>query len=117
ELDRVKHVILGIGVDVNLTATDFAPDLRKVATSLKIAAGAAVSRPDLATAILREFDTDYAKICDGEFASVADEWEAGCSTIGREIRIRIGDRDIRGRAESLDDDGALRVRTEHGQLE
>ena len=31
--------------------------------------------------------------------------------------IRIGDRQIRGRAESLGDDGALLLRTEHGHLE
>ncbi|MGA2788381.1 MAG: biotin--[acetyl-CoA-carboxylase] ligase, partial [Verrucomicrobiota bacterium] len=35
ELDRVRHVILGIGVDVNLGAGEFPPELRKVATSLK----------------------------------------------------------------------------------
>src|SRR5450432_4213485 len=28
ELDRVKHIILGIGVDVNLTAAEFPPELR-----------------------------------------------------------------------------------------
>src|SRR5207249_5959902 len=33
ELDRVKHVILGIGVDVNLNANEFPADLRKLATS------------------------------------------------------------------------------------
>ena len=32
ELDRVKHVILGIGVDVNLGAGEFPPELRKLAT-------------------------------------------------------------------------------------
>ena len=44
ELDRVKHVILGIGVDVNLGAGDFPSELRKLATSLKIELGRPVSR-------------------------------------------------------------------------
>ena len=48
---------------------------------------------------------------------VADEWEAHCKTIGRDVTIQIGERRIRGRAESLDDDGALLLRTEHGHLE
>src|SRR5258707_15106859 len=39
ELDRVKYVILGIGVDVNLNASDFTSDLRKAATSLKAELG------------------------------------------------------------------------------
>ena len=33
------------------------------------------------------------------------------------VTIQLGDRKICGRAEALDDDGALLVRTEHGRLE
>jgi BirA family biotin operon repressor/biotin-[acetyl-CoA-carboxylase] ligase len=117
EVDRVKHIILGIGVDVNLDANEFPADLRKMATSLKIETGETVSRAELATAILRELDFDYARICSGKFPAVADEWEENCATIGRNVTVQIGDRKIRGRAESLDDDGALLVRTEHGHLE
>jgi len=38
-------------------------------------------------------------------------------TIGRNATVQIGERKIRGHAESLDDDGALLLRTEHGRLE
>jgi BirA family biotin operon repressor/biotin-[acetyl-CoA-carboxylase] ligase len=117
ELDRVKHVILGIGVDVNLGANEFPAELRRTATSLKIESGRTIDRAELAAAILRELDFDYARICAGKFTAVADEWEAQCATIGRDVTIQIGGRKIRGRAESLDDDGALLVRTEHGRLE
>jgi BirA family biotin operon repressor/biotin-[acetyl-CoA-carboxylase] ligase len=117
ELDRVRHVILGIGVDVNLGAGEFPPELRKLATSLKIESGRMISRAELATAILRELDSDYARICGGGFAEVADEWQEHCKTIGRQVTIQIGERRIRGRAESLDDDGALLLRTDHGRLE
>jgi BirA family biotin operon repressor/biotin-[acetyl-CoA-carboxylase] ligase len=117
ELDRVKHVIIGIGVDVNLNAGEFPPELRRQATSLKVEAGQAVSRPALATAILRELDADYARLCGGEFGAVADEWEAHCATLGQAVAIRIGARQVRGRAESLGEDGALLLRTEHGRIE
>jgi BirA family biotin operon repressor/biotin-[acetyl-CoA-carboxylase] ligase len=117
ELDRVRHVILGIGVNVNLGTGEFPPELRKLATSLKIESGKTISRSELATAILRELDDDYTRICSGLFAEVADEWQEYCKTIGRNVTIQTGERRIRGRAESLDDDGALRLRTEHGHLE
>ena len=117
ELDRVKHVILGIGVDVNLNASEFPPELRKLATSLKAELGRPVSRPELATAILRELDADYARLCAGEFAAVADEWEQHCTTLGRQVVIQIGDRRVRGRAEALDEEGPLLLRTEHGHIE
>jgi BirA family biotin operon repressor/biotin-[acetyl-CoA-carboxylase] ligase len=117
ELDRIRHVILGIGVDVNLNPGEFPPDLRKLATSLKAEAGRAIPRPALAVAILRELDEDYARVGAGRFAAVADEWEAQCSTLGHQVVIRVGERQVRGRAESLSEDGALLLRTDHGHLE
>jgi BirA family biotin operon repressor/biotin-[acetyl-CoA-carboxylase] ligase len=62
-------------------------------------------------------DQDYRRITSGQFAAVANEWEEHGTTIGQEVVIRTGDRQIRGRAESLGEDGALLLRTEHGHLE
>jgi BirA family biotin operon repressor/biotin-[acetyl-CoA-carboxylase] ligase len=117
EVDRVKYVILGIGVDVNLNSGDFPAELRKMATSLKAESGKPFSRADLAIAILRELDRDYARIIEGKFTEVADEWESHCTTIGHEVIIRCGQREIHGQAEALGEEGALLVRTEHGRLE
>jgi BirA family transcriptional regulator, biotin operon repressor / biotin---[acetyl-CoA-carboxylase] ligase len=117
ELDGIKHITLGIGVDVNLGAAEFPPELRKLATSLKVEAGRQLSRVELAAALLRELDRDYGRIRNGEFQKVADEWEAQCVTLGRRVSIQIGGRSLRGLAESLDDDGALLLRTEHGRIE
>ncbi|HTL72585.1 MAG TPA: biotin--[acetyl-CoA-carboxylase] ligase [bacterium] len=117
EVDRVRHIIIGIGVDVNQDANEFPGELRQIATSLKLEAGEEISRAELATEVLRELDADYARICAGKFPKVADEWEAACVTIGKNVTVHVGDRKFRGRAESLDDDGALLVRTEHGHLE
>ncbi|MGH7978079.1 MAG: biotin--[acetyl-CoA-carboxylase] ligase [Limisphaerales bacterium] len=117
ELDRVRHVILGIGIDVNQEAHEFPTEIRKIATSLKIERGEALSRGALASAVLRELDTDYSRISAGRFSDVAAEWMDHCATIGRNVTVQIGDRKIGGRAESLDDDGALILRGEHGRLQ
>lgn len=117
EVDRVRHIIVGIGVDVNQDANEFPLELRGIATSLRIASGEKISRAELATEMLRELDADYARICAGKFPALADEWEAGCATIGKNVAVQMGARLIRGCAEALDDDGALLVRTEHGHLE
>ena len=117
ELDRIKSVVLGIGLDINLNASEFPAELRPLATSLKIETGRSFDRAALAAGILRELDTDYARICGGDFESVANEWEERCATIGQNVTILIGDRRLQGRAESLDDDGALILRTQHGHVE
>jgi BirA family biotin operon repressor/biotin-[acetyl-CoA-carboxylase] ligase len=117
ELDRVKTIVLGIGVDVNLAASEFPEDLRQIATSLSIERGQPIDRAELAVAILRELDRDYERLRRGNFEAVAAEWREHCTTLGRNVAIRMGDRVIRGRAESLDPDGALLLRGEHGRLE
>jgi BirA family biotin operon repressor/biotin-[acetyl-CoA-carboxylase] ligase len=118
ELDQVRYVIVGIGVDVNLNASDFSPDLRKIASSLKIESGKPISsRAELAVRILCELEHDYARLRAGKFMEVADEWEKNCATIGQRIVIQAGTRRVRGRAEALGEDGTLLVRSEHGHLE
>lgn len=117
ELDRINYIVLGIGVDVNLTDSDFPPELRPIATSLKIEAGAAIRRADLAAALIRELDRDYNLICAGEFSKLCEEWQEQCVTLGHRVKIKVGERIVTGQAEALDDNGALLLRTEHGHLE
>jgi BirA family biotin operon repressor/biotin-[acetyl-CoA-carboxylase] ligase len=117
ELDRIEYVVLGIGVDVNLTASDFPSGLRKTATSLQIELGQTLPRAELAAEILRELDADYRKISDDQFQVVVDEWMEHCGTIGRNVTVQSGPRTITGKADSLSDDGALLIRTQYGRLE
>lgn len=117
ELDLVRHVILGIGVNANLEAGDFPPEVRPTATSLRLELGQAVDRAALAVTILSELEQAYRRLREGSFELLAAEWASGCGTLGKEVGIRVGTRLISGRAEALDDSGALLVRTEHGRLE
>lgn len=113
----IKHVITGIGVNVNVAAADLPSELRMLATSLMIACGHRLDRAALAAAILRELDNDYTRVNNGQFEAVADEWESQCITLGHAVTIQVGQRRIRGRAEALDSSGALLLRTHHGHLE
>jgi BirA family transcriptional regulator, biotin operon repressor / biotin---[acetyl-CoA-carboxylase] ligase len=117
ELDRVRHVVLGIGLNVNQDREDLPAELRGAATSLRMGGGHAWDRAELAVAILRALDAGYARVLRGEFGALAEEWEAACTTLGREVAIRAGGRCLRGRAEALDSDGALLVRSQYGHLE
>ncbi len=117
ELDQVRYLVLGMGVNVNQTASDFTPELAKVATSLRVESRHAIGRPELAVAILRELNSDYERLKAGRFSEIADEWESFCTTLGHQIVLRTGGREIRGRAEALNEDGSLLLRTEHGRLE
>lgn len=115
EIDRIRYIILGIGVNVNIA--EFPGELREAATSLRIETGHPMRRAELAASILRELDEDYGRLCRGQFARIADEWAAQCATLGRRVTLKLGERVVEGRAESLDESGALLLRTDHGHLE
>ena len=76
-----------------------------------------IYRAELAAAILRELDFDYARICAGNSPPLPMNGRRIARPSAIDVTIQIGGRKIRGRAESLDDDGALLLRTEHGRLE
>jgi BirA family biotin operon repressor/biotin-[acetyl-CoA-carboxylase] ligase len=117
EPERVKYVVLGVGVNINQSLGDFPEELRSVATSLRLETGRAWDRGDLAVGAIGALDESYCRLRSGGFGALAEEWEAACTTLGRHVVIRIGDRRVGGRAEALDGDGALLVRTDHGHLE
>lgn len=117
ELEQVRYVVLGIGIDVNFGETDFPLELRPLATSLRLETGEPVERPALAATLLQELDTDYRRLRQGRFASIAAEWADRCGTLGRHIRLQLGSRILEGRAEALDPSGALIIRTDHGRIE
>lgn len=116
EPDRVRYVVVGIGVDVNQGEVELA-GMRGFATSLRLETGRMWDRAGLAVSILGELDRNYARLEAGRFGELAEEWEAGCITLGQAVSVRVGGRVCCGRAESLDPEGALLVRTEHGHLE
>jgi len=114
EADRVRSVIPGVGVNVNMTARDLPAELRGAATSLRIAAGRTFSRAETLAAIINRFEPLY------------DLWRAeGLKPLlpriarldllcGREVRMARGGEELRGVARGIQEDGAMRLETDQG---
>ena len=117
ELDRVRYVIIGIGLNVNQTEEDFPRELDGVSGSLLLESGVEVDRAALATAMIEELDQDYHRVINGRFKEVAEEWQSKCSTLGCQVTVRYGDSVVNGLAEAIDEDGALLVRTDGGVIQ
>ena len=115
EPDRVRHAVLGVGVNVSLQMHDFPEELRPVATSLLLESGERQPRP-LVCARLLEHIEEWLSLHETEgFGPVADRWRELSSTLGRRVRITGAD-PIEGDAVDLAEDGALLVRTARGAL-
>ncbi|MDR3579309.1 MAG: biotin--[acetyl-CoA-carboxylase] ligase [Oryzomonas sp.] len=118
ETDGINFVILGIGVNLNMTADQFPGDLRHPATSLYIETGVKVGRARFTALLLNELDRLYADFLDHGFALVRREWQERCNADGREVVIsNHGCADIRGQFAGIDSDGALLVQGPDGAIE
>jgi BirA family biotin operon repressor/biotin-[acetyl-CoA-carboxylase] ligase len=109
EMERVHHVIAGIGVNVNAPVASFPPELRDKATSLRVATGRRVDRAAFAARLLVALEARYGRFVSGGFDSVRAEWERFSCLTGTDVRVAGPDGEVAGRVLGLDDDGALRL--------
>ncbi|HSQ15566.1 MAG TPA: biotin--[acetyl-CoA-carboxylase] ligase, partial [Candidatus Binatia bacterium] len=104
----VRHVVIGVGLNVNAEEDDFPPDLRGAATSLRICAGRAFRRVDVLARLLDAFGTRYAEFIGGGFAALRDGWDRRDFLRGRRVLLRWQGGEGWGTADGLDAAGALR---------
>ncbi len=111
ETDRINFVILGIGVNVNMTGEQFPPDIRYPATSLFLEHGDRLSRNDFAAVMLKELDQLYCGFVADGFAPARMEWQSLCNANGRAVTVSDSGREVvSGMFAGIDDDGAMLVR-------
>jgi BirA family transcriptional regulator, biotin operon repressor / biotin---[acetyl-CoA-carboxylase] ligase len=117
ETDGINFVILGIGINLNMTADQFPDDLRHPATSLLLESGVRVDRSRFTGTMLRELDRLYADFLTHGFGPVREEWQRRCNASGRQVLVSDSGTDCTGgRFIGIDLDGALLLRSEDGVL-
>jgi BirA family biotin operon repressor/biotin-[acetyl-CoA-carboxylase] ligase len=113
--DRLDFVVVGMGMNVN---TDFAaaPSFIAPAASLRQELGRGVDRLALLIAYLDRVARRYWRFRAGD--SPLDEWTARLATLNRPVTARlVGEKSaLTGRAEGVDPDGALLLRTADGAV-
>ena len=114
EATRVRHVVIGIGLNVNQKS--FPEDIREQATSLYLESRTPCSRVELAGALLKSLDREYRVLVKEPEARESilhrfqehSSWTNGCA-------VRIEDEEsFTGTTEGLDAQGFLQVRTPRG---
>lgn len=115
ETDGINFVILGIGVNVNMSADQLSVDLRHPATSLLLESGAGVDLSRFTGILLGELDRLYTDFLAHGFEPVREEWQERCNAKGRQVLVSdSGTLCTGGRFVGIDSDGALLLRAEDG---
>ncbi|OGW39258.1 MAG: biotin--[acetyl-CoA-carboxylase] ligase [Nitrospirae bacterium RBG_13_39_12] len=112
--DRVIFAVIGIGINVNVDIDTFPDDIKKTATSAKNETGKPYSRTDIIAEILNETDRWYKILNNSGQEMLLSKWQELASTIGRSVKIIIGNETLTGLAESIDDKGMLILRLPSG---
>jgi BirA family transcriptional regulator, biotin operon repressor / biotin---[acetyl-CoA-carboxylase] ligase len=110
EVDQMKFVVVGLGLNVNNTAAH----LIDGATSLKHETGKTFSRVEVVQEILRAFERRYAKIEKHGIEEVIQAWKTHAHTLGKWVRITDPAGAVEGVAFDLDQDGGLLIRQDSG---
>src|SRR2546428_13685997 len=88
EVERVHHVIAGIGVNLNAPETAFPPALRAKAGSLRLATGRRVDPAALTGRVLAPLEARYGRFVARGFSSVRAAWGADSVLTGAQGPVR-----------------------------
>ena len=116
ELDIINWVVVGIGVNVNIKQQEFPEDIREKTTSLKEVLGKKVLRVKLVRVFLQEFEKYYEILKRREFSFILKEWKLYSHTLGKKIRVDMGERIISGEVVDINEEGVLILKKEDGEL-
>jgi BirA family biotin operon repressor/biotin-[acetyl-CoA-carboxylase] ligase len=115
EQDCIRHVVLGIGVDVNMPLAELPPELRPLSTTLAAEAGRTIDRTEFARALLERLDQGYHAFLEAPSA-VLSEWESLNVTISSRVRVSGARESLEGMAQGIDPEGRLIIKQDDGTV-
>ena len=117
ESDAVHHVVLGLGLNINMTADQFPSELRYPATSVWLEKGTLTSRLDVVVALLEHFDRLYDEFLRCGMEPVRQAWQELFAMLGKAVRVESGPASLKGVVAGIDEEGALLLQLPDGTIE
>jgi BirA family biotin operon repressor/biotin-[acetyl-CoA-carboxylase] ligase len=115
EPDRIRHIVLGIGVNVNMDSRALQPDVRRISTTLAAAVGKTVDRTAFLRTLLAELDLWYHRFLKGD-TEVLAAWKELNVTLGQRVAVSGGGARLEGLARGVDAEGRLILKLDDGTL-
>ncbi len=115
EANRVAWLILGIGVNLNVSPETFPQEFRALATSVSAHRGRPVDRAAFARSLYDTLEDVLDVHAEKGLAALRPRFDAFFRMTGRPVRVQqVGEPDLDGIVEGVDADGALRLACEGG---
>lgn len=116
EPDRVRHIVLGVGIDVNMPLEEFPVEIREISSSVMLELGRKVNRAELMRRFLEEMERCYTMLLRGERAPLLDEWRSLSGMLGRRVRVTTLRGVTEGTALDINESGYLLLQAGDGAV-
>ncbi len=115
DTDHVRHLVFGIGLNVNPNTDHWLTDLANKATSLALAKGQALPLHHVAAVLAKTVFEAYDTYMEGRYmADFETLWTRFDALENQPVKVRRGETLIEGVAAGLDPTGALKITTADG---
>lgn len=116
EMDAIKGLLVGIGINVNQKLEDFPEEIQSIATSISIEEGKEVDRAELVATILKYLEQYTDEYVQNGFGEIKKLWEEASCTIGKRIKATTLREIIEGQAIGITDEGVLEIELDIGEI-
>lgn len=117
EVDHIGFVVIGIGINANVSVDELPEELREGSTSLSSINGENINRAAFVQALLRSLEAEYLRFKVEGFSKILEDWISLSDTIGRQVEVITPQKIIAGKATGITAEGALIVETAEGMQE
>lgn len=107
--------LVGVGINVLQSEADFGPELRDEATSLRLATGRGDAPLTLLEPLRARLREEYETLLRNNLRELRSRWQELDTTLGRTVVVETPQGELRGRADSIDDLGALTIENGEGE--
>ncbi len=117
-VETAKGLAVIVGIGINLKSSNFPPEIAEVATSIEAEIKRKIDIEELLN-ILTRFLNDFYEILQSEDGgkTIIDEWiKRSTYAFGKAVRVTLENETITGTTDGLEENGALRVKTDDGEL-
>jgi BirA family biotin operon repressor/biotin-[acetyl-CoA-carboxylase] ligase len=112
-IEQAGPTVMGIGLNVMQTESDFEDAALPVAASLEMLSGKNLDRDDVARLLIGQLDAQYDELISGNLDKLESAWTWRLGMLGKQVELECTDQLLPGRLEKLGFDEIV-VRTDDG---
>lgn len=114
--NELQHIILGIGMNVNVSLELLDKEIRHIATSISIETGNQFDKINLMKVIFDKLEILYRQFLENGFTAIKPLWEKYATIVRNEVIANVNGIQIEGKATGISNNGILLIEDNMGKI-